>query len=243
MLPPLKWKFGILSLGVMCMTSVKGNRCSQKHDLSWVDKLNFQTETLSKSSQESQTIVQNALESASNAKNCSSAKELVRLGEEGIRQTLMINGNPKELSGSRTTETGVNNTRIDDTAPYPKLLVFVSFSMPSEALKALNTQVKRLGGKLVLRGLANGSFQQTAQKLKELQIDMIIDPTLFEAYGIKHSPTFILRSAPTTSAEEEVVFDLMTGNVSLEYVLEQFSYHGNTQAEALKMLKTSRREP
>ncbi|MDP4154957.1 MAG: type-F conjugative transfer system pilin assembly protein TrbC [Bacillota bacterium] len=231
-------------MGVILILSGKGNSCSQEQDLSWVNKLNLQVQELSKINQtEAETVVQNALESASEAKNCSSAKELVHLGEERIRQTLMINGNPKELSDSRVTETGSNDTRIDDTFPYPKLLVFVSFSMPAESLNALNAQVNRVGGKLVLRGLANGSFQQMAQKLKDLQIDIIIDPTLFEAYQVNQNPTFILRSTPTTSPEEEVPHDRLTGNVSLEYVLEQFSAHGETRLQALEMLKILRREP
>lgn len=231
----------ILSLGVMTMTHMQAHTCSQTNDLSWVNELSHQADGLSKPYQtEAQTIVQNALKSASNTKNCSSAEALVRLGEKEVRQTLMINGDPKGLSGSRATETGVKDTLVDDAFPYPKLLVFVSFAIPVESLKTLSAQVSQLGGKLVLRGLANGSFQQMAQKLKKLQIEVIIDPTLFEAYEIKHSPTFILRSAPTTSAEEELSHDRLTGNISLEYVLEQFSAHGETRLQALEMLQNLR---
>lgn len=246
MLPPLKLKASIvfiLLLGRITVAFAQAHNCSQDHDLSWVNALNRQANSFSHSPQkDAQVIVQNVLSSASDTKNCSQAKELVRFGETGIRQTLMINGNPKELSGLRATETGVKDTHMDDVFPYPKLLVFVSFAMPTESLKALNAQVSRIGGKLVLRGLVKGNFRETAQKLKELQIDIIIDPTLFEAYQVSRSPTFILRNASTTNVEEEVVFDLMTGNVSLEYVLEQFSAHGDAQHEALEMLKTLRRE-
>lgn len=266
MLPPLNLKVSIVFILLLGRTSValaQAHNCSQDNDLSWVNELNRQANHLSQSSQKAflegaQTIVQNALESATDAKNCLSAEALVRLGEEGMRQTLRSpllkssllkgrllvgNGNSKELSGSRATETGVKDTHMDDAFPYPKFLVFISFSMPEETLKALNTQVNRIGGKLVLRGLVKGSFRETAQKLKELQIDIIIDPTLFEAYQIDRIPTFILRNAPTTSVEEDVTFDRLTGNVSLEYVLEQFSAHGNTQHEALEMLQTLRRKP
>lgn len=266
MLFALKLQAFILFLGVMLTPPVKGHSCSQDQELSLVNELNHHAERLSKTSQngallkephlgrtpseEAQAIVQNALEVASDVKNCSQAQALVNHSEEGLRQTLkatflkrVFNGNSKGLSDSRVTETGVNETRIDDTSPYPKLLVFVSFAIPAETLKILNSQVKQLGGKLVLRGLIKGSFQETAQKLKELQLDIMIDPPLFEAYSVARCPTFILRSSPTESAEEEIVSDLMTGNVSLDYVLEQFSSSGDTRHEALHMLKILRREP
>ncbi len=97
----------------------------------------------------------------------------------------------------------------DNVVKEPELLVFVSFSMPKSSLKTLAKQVNKADGKLVFRGLVNGSFKQMAEKLKELGEEVWIDPTLFEKYKITAVPTFIHMGRR------------LTGNVSLDYALKQ----------------------
>ena len=94
-----------------------------------------------------------------------------------------------------------------------------------------------------MRGLLNDSFRETAQKLKDLQEEVIIDPPLFEAYQVEHVPTFVLRQKNTERAEEEVIHDRLVGNVSLEYALEQFTSSGETHPEAAEMLQVLRGTP
>jgi type F conjugative transfer system pilin assembly protein TrbC len=57
---------------------------------------------------------------------------------------------------------------------YPRLLVFVSFSMPMATLKQLSLQAQEVGGQLVFRGLIKNSFQETIPKLKELGAEVLI---------------------------------------------------------------------
>lgn len=116
---------------------------------------------------------------------------------------------------------------------YPSLLVFVSFSMPMEALKTLGQQVSKAGGKLVFRGFVNSSFPKTAEKMKELGVDALIDPTLFEAYQIKVCPVFVMTEKPISSLEEKPSFDQLSGHVSLFHALETFAKNGNLKAKAL----------
>jgi len=93
---------------------------------------------------------------------------------------------------------------------YPDLLIFVSFSMPFESLKALNLQTQKHGGKLVFRGLVGGSFKEMTQKLKGFEVEVLIDPTLFRKHQVESVPTFIQNE------------DRMSGNVSLNHVLKTF---------------------
>ncbi|HQS84686.1 MAG: type-F conjugative transfer system pilin assembly protein TrbC [Alphaproteobacteria bacterium 16-39-46] len=123
---------------------------------------------------------------------------------------------------------------------YPELLVFVSFSMPIETLKVLAMQVNAIGGAIVFRGLEHGSFKNAAIKLKELGQESLIDPTLFEAYGVTDVPTFILREKTTEEANTKVLQDRLSGNVSLTHVLEQFSEQGDVQEVAQSLLKKLR---
>jgi len=154
-------------------------------DLSWVKALNQQVLELSKKPNEE---VHQIVEQAHSQKGCSSAQRIVR-NARGIL------GFKDQNSENR----------------YPDLLVFVSFSMPLETLKGLNNQVKQHGGKLVFRGLVDGSFKKMGAKLQELGAEVLIDPTLFERHGVTHVPTFIKDT------------DRLVGNVSLDYVLHTFA--------------------
>ncbi len=99
--------------------------------------------------------------------------------------------------------------RADNVVKEPELLVFVSFSMPEASLKPLAQQVRQSGGKLVFRGLVNGSFKQMSEKLKGLGEEVWIDPTLFERYQITAVPTFVYKGKR------------LSGNVSLDYALQK----------------------
>lgn len=192
-----------------------------KFDLSWIKALNKEAEKLAQSSQtEAKEIVDQALKASTEQKHCRVAKSLAHDAKESVRHNL-------ELSDS------------DRHKRYPNLLVFVSFSMPLETLKSLTKQVNQLGENVVLRGLVNSSFRQTAEKVKELKQEVIIDPTLFEEYQIKVVPTFVLQSQRFTKNEalKDESYDQLKGNVSLEYVLEQIISKGTAKTEAIELLK------
>ena len=226
----VKLSFFTFFLNFITLAQAEETACGLGNDLSWVKELNLQAETLSKASQqEAQAIVEIATKAASQGKQCAVVQNLVHQGEKSVRQTL--------------THAHPNLAKDEDTIRYPKLLVFVSFSMSLESIKTLGAHVNQLGGKLVLRGLINGSFRETAQKLKDLQEEVIIDPPLFEAYQVERVPTFVLKQKNTDKAEEAVTHDRLIGNVSLEYVLEQFSSSGETHQEAAEMLHVLRKQP
>ncbi|MBY0292800.1 MAG: type-F conjugative transfer system pilin assembly protein TrbC [Alphaproteobacteria bacterium] len=219
--------FFIFCIKFTTLVQAEDKTCGLDHDLSWVKELNLQAEKLSTTSQqEAQAIVEMGTKATSQGKQCAVAQSLVHQGEKSVRQTL--------------THAHTNLAKEGDNIRYPKLLVFVSFSMPLDSLKALGTHVNQLGGRLVLRGLLNGNFRETAQKLKDLQEEVIIDPPLFEAYQVERVPTFVLRQKNTGSAEEEAVYDRLVGNVSLEYALEQFASSGEMHPEAAEMLQALR---
>ncbi len=98
--------------------------------------------------------------------------------------------------------------------PLENILIFISFSMPKECLKNLYEESKVTGAALILRGLKNNSFKETADIIKELEIVAQIDPELFEKYQIRTVPTFVL-----IDQEEPVV---LKGNVTLSYAKAKF---------------------
>lgn len=155
------------------------------------------------------------------------------------------------VCASENTKTPQESQTATQTAGlaerYPQLLVFVSFSMPLATLKALATQVNRVGGAIVFRGLVDGSFKKTAEKFKELGQEgpllALIDPTLFTAYKIETVPTFVLRETSQEEASLQKTHDRLSGNVSLTYSFEQFSKKGDASRLARLLLQKFKQKP
>lgn len=122
----------------------------------------------------------------------------------------------------------------DDNDQHP--LIFVSFSLPEDSLRALLAEAGRTGSPLVLRGLVDNSMQRTAARLGELlgtkndreasaesTPSLAIDPTLFERFDVDKVPAFVLPQdtiAPCTPEGCPVPEHLkVAGDVSLAYAL------------------------
>lgn len=108
-----------------------------------------------------------------------------------------------------------NDWHIDDHSnDKNSVFIFVSLSMPIESLKSLYKEAYSKGIPLIIRGLKNNSFKDTAEAIKALEISVQIDPNLFEKYEIKTVPTFI------ANHHNEVL--QIKGNVSLSYAEKKF---------------------
>ena len=106
-----------------------------------------------------------------------------------------------------------------------ELLVFVSLSMPEASLKQLAFEAEQWGGRLILQGLLENSFQKTLPKLQRLQLNLEIDPTLFDLFQINRVPTFV-RCRTSTDGPLFPGHDRITGNISLQAALEHFKSLG-----------------
>lgn len=128
----------------------------------------------------------------------------------------------------------VPHTVADDPPP----LVFISFSVPEESLRALLRDAVRTGSPLVLRGMVDNSMKRTMERIGELLgngksdkdvVDgpapsLAVDPTLFERFAVDKVPTFVLpleTAAPCTPSDCPVPDHLkLAGDVSLAYALD-----------------------
>ena len=110
-----------------------------------------------------------------------------------------------------------------------QVLVFLSFSMPEQSLKAWLNQCKQSGATPVIRGLINHSFKETIQKIQHLsqQTDMglQLDPILFQAFGITQVPAVVTVNdyhyCPQQMSCKEVFFNKIYGDVTLDYALQK----------------------
>jgi type-F conjugative transfer system pilin assembly protein TrbC len=119
--------------------------------------------------------------------------------------------------------------------PEPKLLVFVSFSMPKASLRALAEEAGKHNAVMVMRGLKGDSFKTTQQAFLEIiGVDKNLDlknminqetinqdmqgfevnPELFKTYKITQVPVFVL-----IKNTQEI--SRLSGNVSLDYAAKK----------------------
>jgi len=104
--------------------------------------------------------------------------------------------------------------------------VFVSFSMPKALLKETLAESARLHIPAFLNGLHKNSMAKTASKIFELSRDvpnlnLNIDPTAFERYGIHQVPALVV--------ERQGRFDVIYGNLSLSEGLNRIVNRGETK--------------
>ena len=125
----------------------------------------------------------------------------------------------------------LKDNKTDQSIPEG-FYVAVSLSMPEQTLVNLFHLSQKLGGKLIMRGLKNNNFTETIAVIKGLSdkgIAVDINPKIFRAYEIKQVPVFVLI--------ENGKSDLMKGNVSLKYAVEQFKEKGDLKKEAATWLE------
>jgi conjugal transfer pilus assembly protein TrbC len=116
----------------------------------------------------------------------------------------------------------------------PRLLVFISFSLPDATLARLVDQAARASATLVLRGLVNRSLRDTVERMRRLvgnrQVAVQIDPQAFDRFSISRTPSFVLvrAAAPAQACGSNTCMGsdqylLAAGDVSLDYALTQFT--------------------
>lgn len=159
------------------------------------------------------------------------------------RYTQTVDRRRKESKGHKKDEVFDFDRMISDHAKMaeanlggaPRFIAFASLSMPPQSLKTLVRDTAAAGGVTVLRGFPGGSAKQLTKMLAAMgqsgeQLSALgIDPRLFRAFDIKVAPSFVMASSDFTLCDgfdckgTVPPHDRMTGNVSVEYVLETFA--------------------
>ena len=113
-----------------------------------------------------------------------------------------------------------------------ELMIFVSFSMPSESLQRVVAQARKAGATVVLNGFKNNSWKATAEAIRDLGEtggNVIINPNAFAKYEIKSVPALIVARADSVEQISSAgcalpdTYVAVTGDVSLEYALDEIS--------------------
>jgi conjugal transfer pilus assembly protein TrbC len=123
-----------------------------------------------------------------------------------------------------------SNTGPTGLETGPRLLVFISLSMPTTSLQRLFDQAEKAQAVLVLRGLANGSWRETVNRLQPLignrRLALQIDPLAFDRYSVDLVPTMVLQSTASAASctrgqcSTPSQYVRIAGDVSLDYALD-----------------------
>ena len=117
----------------------------------------------------------------------------------------------------------------------PQFMVFVSTSMPEQALKRIIADTSAAGGVVVFRGFPGNSGKAFIAALsrvveKDQQFASIgIDPRLFRAFDVTAVPTMVVSSSDFTPCDGLTCkttpppFDRIEGNVTVRYALGTFA--------------------
>lgn len=132
----------------------------------------------------------------------------------------------KELFSQHLKQAEAKNSPLQGKG---ELIACVTLSMGEASLKDLDADMRKVGGRLVVRGLVNDSFKDTQTKILKLGIQVDIDPELFTKHDIKVAPTILL--------VDEKKVDLVAGNISLKAALEIISNKGELKKQAKVALK------
>lgn len=113
-----------------------------------------------------------------------------------------------------------------------ELMVFASFSMPSESFKRLVSQTSQVGGVVVLRGFKNNSYKETVMAINQIgeaSGSVLVNPNAFTKYKVKAVPSVVLAKSNFIDQVDQDGcalpdnFASVGGDVSLEFALEQLS--------------------
>lgn len=133
-------------------------------------------------------------------------------------------------------------------SPINQLMIFISISMPKNSLIQYSEQANKAGGVLVLRGIINNSFKDTAKfilSLNKMGVRAIIDPLSFKNFNINHVPQVVVikdgHGCKDGRCSNTPLHDKISGNISLQYALELISKRGRfSKKESQRFLKTLR---
>lgn len=121
--------------------------------------------------------------------------------------------------------------KVDDNAPVA--MMFVSFSMPEDELRARVNDAADLGVTVSLRGMVNGDMRQTGSRVAQLVKEtnkggMQIDPVSFRRYGVSSVPTLIVKCGNAS--------DRVLGDINLRDALKKVAEDGDCASFADSLL-------
>lgn len=136
----------------------------------------------------------------------------------------------------------VRHTGSDNYYRY----IFISTSMPKQALKEIFVSATKENALIILRGFKNNSYLETQQHfsdlMRETQTGFVVDPELFETYQINVVPSFIVSKAIECEGRKcnTPLHDKISGNISIDYAFDILSKEGDLEKKVVRIRKKAK---
>ena len=123
-------------------------------------------------------------------------------------------------------------------ANTPEILLFTSLSVPAASWRQWARDAARIGGPLIMRGVAEGSLRATVKRIGDrlggAEAGVAIDPRLFRLFGIERVPAVVVVPGGVPpcrsrgcSDDPPPPHDRVTGNIGLAAALETIAAEGS----------------
>lgn len=167
------------------------------------------------------------------------AREASRVDRSDVRRQLdNVQQEATRSGGVNLDELVARHNQMAKNLVLPQrdvLRVFVSLSMPKDALIRVGRDTNRAGGKILFRGFHKDKLSEmhkAIQFMNEAGIsDIDVDPESFRRYEIKHVPTYLVARVEESAEETPACssagsckagqFVAISGDVTLDYALER----------------------
>jgi len=136
------------------------------------------------------------------------------------------------------------STKTDSaTKKMSSILIFVSFSMPTQSLEAYLRDAKKIQASVVIRGLVDNSFQKTYRRIADLVKTsgggVELNPIWFKRFDIQVAPAVVIVPEGSPCYKNDICkkgtdFDVMTGDITLSSALKMIRDRGHLTSEIVQ---------
>lgn len=137
------------------------------------------------------------------------------------------------------------DTKRKGGKPADGAILFISFSMPTDTIFSLSQEADRFNIPVVIKGLVQGDFRKTLEKIayltqeaKKLGIrfpGLSIDPVWFDQFAITTVPTLVVTKRPSwckyQKSCENQPYDAVSGNIPIKKSLAIIAERGEQVPE------------
>lgn len=154
-----------------------------------------------------------------------------RMTQQNRDPALVSNNFPKPATSANPADLArqFSQSSMPTKQPATELMIFVSFSMPREALLRIVDQSEKSGALLIFRGFKGDKLTEMAHHIASLigkhRVEALVHPPAFSQFKITQVPALVIAQADanvqmTGGCAQADRYVKVTGDVSQDYALD-----------------------
>lgn len=170
------------------------------------------------------------------------AKAYMQFAEEAkSHESEMISGYKNQ--DFNKTMTLIKDVDVLKKLNDPKVIIFISFSMPTQSIVSLLQDAQKIHASVVIRGLIHNEFKETFKRISSIVTEakgggVELNPLVFSKFNIQKIPAFVVIPDGEICLLEKICpderFDVVYGDIPLFDALKEIRDHGTVSKEVLE---------